>query len=143
MSDETRGRRQAVTKGEVMEMLLDKKWHTATEVAEVFDVARSTINKRVKEIAVDGHVVLMGQNGYKLTDVGDITDDDAALAVEKMSMWMIAIVTRQAMTAKPMKRLLTAARKMLPKTMQERQAVRKYLVQLTHMIDFTEIDNDE
>jgi biotin operon repressor len=141
MSDvETRGRKQVVTKGEVLDILEDKRWHTAAEIANTLDVCRATISSRVKEIATDGHIVLMGRDGYLLTSQEDITDEDAARAIERMSTWMIAVVTRQAMSAKPMKRLLMEARKLLPKTTTERNIVRKYLVQLTHLIDFTEVD---
>jgi len=54
---------------------------------------------------------------------------------------MIGTVTRQAMSAKPVKKLLAAARKLLPKTRDERVIVRKYLVQLTHLIDWDEADD--
>ena len=140
MKTETRGRKQAVSKGEVLDALSDKQWHTAADIAEGFEVSRATVSSRVKDIATDGHTVLMGREGYKLVEPEDITDEDVARAVERMSTWMIGVVTRQAMSARPMKRLLAAARKLLPKTPDERQAVRRYLVQLTHLIDFTEID---
>jgi len=38
---------------------------------------------------------------------------------------------------------MAAARKMLPKTKDERMIVRKYLVQLTHLIDWQESEDED
>ena len=69
-----------------------------------------------------------------------MTDEEAAVEIERMTNRMIEIVTRQALVAQIMKKLTGEARKLLPKTPEERQIVRKYLVQLTHLIDFQEIE---
>jgi len=138
---ETRGRKQIIGKESILEILLDKKWHTNAEIATELDVCPATIRSRIKEIARDGYVVLMGADGYRLMNQEDITDEDAALAVATMTRWMLNIVARQAMAAKPMKRLMNEARRLLPKTAEERVIVRKYLVQLTHLIDFQDIED--
>ena len=132
----TRGRNQVLTKEEVFEDLSDKNWHNKYEIATNHDVCASTVASRVKELVADGWAILIGKNGYRFQEPEDITDEDAAQAVERMTRWMIGIVTRQAIAAKPIKRLLAQARKLLPKSREERIIVRKYLVQLTHLIDW-------
>ncbi len=59
-----------------------------------------------------------------------------------MTRRMVVIVDLQAIVARVMRKLAGEARKLLPKTPEERQIVRKYLVQLTHLIDFQEIDEE-
>lgn len=139
---ENRGRKKIITKEEVFDFLSDKKWHTKYEIADHFDVHPSTISKRIKELVIDGWGVLTGMEGYMLTETTDITDEDMARAVQKMCNYMVGIVARQALNAKPMKRLMAAAKKMLPKTKEERMIVRKYLVQLTHLIDWQEYEDE-
>ena len=136
--EETRWRKQVVSKEEVFAELQDNKWHSKRDMANHFDVSSGTIAARVRDLAEDGKAVLMGRFGYRFVAASDITDEETAEAIQAMSRWMIGIVTRQAMTARPMKRLMTEARKMLPKSKDERQIVRKYLVQLTHLIDWNE-----
>lgn len=41
------------------------------------------------------------------------------------------------------KKLMVEARKLLPKNREEKRIVRTYLAQLTHLIDFAEIDDEE
>ena len=139
-SDE-RGRPQAVSKDAVFEALSDGDWHTKKELANDFDVCASTVASRVRELVADGWGVIVGPGGYQLVEASDITDEEAAVAVERFARYMIGTVTRQAMSAKPVKKLLAAARKLLPKTRDERVIVRKYLVQLTHLIDWDEADD--
>ena len=131
-------RKQAVSKQEVFAELQDGQWHSKRELASIFNVSRATVAARVKGLAEDGKAVLMGRFGYRFVEASDITGEEIAEAVQAMSQWMIGVVTRQAMAANPMKRLLKASRKMLPKSKEERQIVRKYLVQLTHLIDWNE-----
>lgn len=123
-----------------MGSLSDKQWHTTGEIADEHDVSIPTIGSRIKELAKDGFGILASRNGYKLVEIGDISDEDAAREIERMTNRMIEIVTRQAIVAQVMKKLTGEARKLLPKTPEERQIVRKYLVQLTHLIDFQEIE---
>ena len=129
-----------VTKESVLDALSDKEWHTTSEMANTYGVSLPTIGNRVKELAKDGFGILASRNGYKLVEIGDVTDDEAALEIERMTNRMIEIVTRQALVAHVMKKLTGEARKLLPKTPEERKIVRKYLVQLTHLIDFQEIE---
>lgn len=140
---ESRGRQKVLSKEEVFEVLSDKEWHSKHKIADSYGVSASTVSARVKELAEDGWAILTGVDGYLLQEPEDITDEDAARAVEKMTRWMIGVVTRQAMSAKPMKRLLGKARKLLPKSRDERTIVRKYLVQLTHLIDWQDSEEDE
>jgi len=132
-----------LSKEEVYQYLSDKKWHTRTELAEVFAVHFSTVSNRVTELMRDGVSILIGNEGYRLTKAEDITDEDIAISVEHMVRWMVGTVARQAVSGKPIKRLLSSARKLLPKTKEEKIAIRKYLVQLTHLIDWDEADEEE
>ena len=100
-----------------------------------------TVGKRVAALCRDGWPVLAGNSGYRLMIAEDITDAEEAQLVERMLQRMVAIVLRQALVAKPMKKLAGEARKLLPKTPEERKIVRKYLVQLTHLIDFQDIED--
>jgi biotin operon repressor len=131
-----------VSKESVLESFSDKQWHTTEQIANEHGVSGPTIGKRVKELVIDGFGILAGNNGYKLVEIEDVSDEEAAIEIERMTKRMVEIVTRQAIIAPMMKRLNGAARKLLPKTAEERQIVRKYLVQLTHLIDFSEIDED-
>jgi biotin operon repressor len=131
-----------LTKEEVLESLQDKEWHTTAELASEKEVSNPTIGNRIKELAKDGFGILAGRKGYKLVEIGDVTDEEAAREIERMTQRMIEIVGRQALVAKMMRRLAGEAKKLLPKTPEERQIVRKYLVQLTHLIDFQEIDEE-
>ena len=140
---ETRGRKKSINKEEVFDFLSDKKWHTKFEVAASFGVHPSTISKRVRDLVIDGWGIMTGLKGYMLTEPTDITDEDIARAVQRMTNYMVGVVARQALNAKPMKRLMAAARKMLPKTQEERMIVRKYLVQLTHLIDWQEAEDED
>jgi biotin operon repressor len=140
---ESRGRYKVLSKEEVFEALSDKEWHRKLEIAGSYGVSASTVSARVRELAEDGWAILTGVDGYRLQEPEDISDEDAARAVEKMTRWMMGVVTRQAISAKPMKRLLGKARKILPKSRDERTIVRKYLVQLTHLIDWDESEEDD
>jgi len=140
---ENRGRKQSVTKEEIFDYLSDKRWHTKLEIAASYEVCPSTVSKRIKELVIDGWGIITGSLGYMLTEPADITDEDMARAIERMVNYMVGIVARQALNAKPMKRLMAAARKMLPKTKDERMIVRKYLVQLTHLIDWQESEDED
>jgi len=140
---ETRGRAKSITKEEIFDFLSDKRAHKKSEIAISFEVHPSTVAKRIKELVIDGWGIVTGSFGYLLTEPTDITDEDTARAIQRMVNYMIGIVARQALNAKPMKRLMAAARKMLPKTQEERMIVRKYLVQLTHLIDWQEAEDED
>ncbi len=129
-------------KEDVLDYLKDKEWHTTGEMARIMDVSKPTIGNRVKDLVRDGNGILAGKNGYKFMEVEDVTDEIAAQEIERMTQRMLEIVGRQALVAKAMKKLSIEARKLLPKTPEERQIVRKYLVQLTHLIDFQEIEEE-
>lgn len=131
------------SKEEVFDILSDKKWHTTAAMAEELGVSSPTIGNRVKGLVADGWPVLAGRNGYCLVEAEDITDEEEAREIERMMRRMVAIVMRQALVAKPMKRLAARARKLLPKSKEERGIIRRYLVQLTHLIDFQDIEDME
>ena len=134
--------RTKVTKEEVYDHLLDKEDHTKKEMAKHFDVSPSTIRIKLSELVRDGVSLISGEAGYRYVEPGDMDDEMTARAVEKMTRWIIATVARQAFSAKPMKKLMTRARKLLPKDKEERLIVRKYLVQLTHLIDWEETEEE-
>jgi len=127
-----------VTKEELYDFYKDGEWHTKAEAMAYFDVSESTIGKRLRDLANDGVLMVCGQYGLKLMRPGDVSTEDDAIIIESMTRWMVGIVTRQAISAKPMKKLMTEARKLLPKSDQEKMIVRKYLVQLTNLIDWDE-----
>lgn len=131
-----------VSKESVLEYLSDKEWHITEEMAQEFGVSNPTIGTRIKDLAKDGFGILASRKGYKLVEVGDVSDEEAAREIERMTRRMVEIVARQALVAKVMRKLAGEARKLLPKTPEERQIVRKYLVQLTHLIDFQEIEEE-
>jgi hypothetical protein len=130
----------AVTKEEVYEFYKDGNWHAKSEAATYFGVSETTIKSRLRDLARDNVLLVCGNRGLKLIRPEDVTTADDAIIVEGMARWMLGVVTRQAMSAKPIKKLMSEARKLLPKSTNERQIVRKYLVQLTHLIDFQEIE---
>lgn len=129
-------------KEDVLELLQDKQWHTTGEMADEMEVSRPTLGNRMKQLAEDGFGILAGHNGYKLMEIEDVTDEEAAREIEQMNQRLIAIVTRQAIVARAMKRLSREASKLLPKTPGERQILRKYLINLTRLIDFIEADEE-
>lgn len=135
-------RPQVISKEEIREYLMDGEWHTKAEIANHFNVCSATIAARMFDLAKDGVSSIIGLAGYRIIEPEDITDEDTALAVERMIGYMIGTVTRQAMSSKPMKRLMAEARKLLPKTSEERMIVRKYLIQLTHLIDWQETEEE-
>ncbi len=137
-----------VTKEEIYDALGTGCWTTKRELAETFECHPRTASHRVTDLIKDGVSIINGSKGYRLVVPADINDEDeetvreTARDVEKMMRWMVATVTRQAFAAKPMKKLMTRARKLLPKDKEERMIVRKYLVQLTHLIDWEEADEE-
>jgi len=130
-------RTMAVTKQEVYEVFDDSQWHTKKEIAEVFGCSPKTISHRVTDLVKDGVSIINGSQGYRIITPSEV-DEESARDIEKMMRWIVASVTRQAFSAKPMKKLMTKARALLPKSKEERMIVRKYLVQLTHLIDWNE-----
>lgn len=139
----SRNESKECTKENVYDHLEDKRWHTTAEMAEKFAVSLPTVGNRIKKLVADGVGILAGPNGYKLTKKEDVDNEEAAREIERMLRRMISIVMRQALVAKPMKALAKEASKLLPKNPEERMIVRKYLVQLTHLIDFQEIEDLE
>lgn len=131
---------EKLPKESVLELLGDREWHTTESMANEVEVSKRTLGRRVKELVSDGNGILAGPMGYKLMEVEDVTDEEAARDIERMSQRMMEIVMRQAIAARTVKRLAIEARRFLPKTPEERQIVRKYLMQLTHLIDFQEFD---
>lgn len=136
------GRKKIISKEEVYEFLREGRWTTAAQLAAHFGVTTSTIRERVRELLRDDVPVLAGPSGYCIMKTDDVTDTDVARSIERIARYMIGTVARQAMIAKPVRRLMTEARKLLPKDQTERAIVRKYLVQLTHMIDFDDADQE-
>jgi len=132
-----------VSKESVLRSLKDKNWHTCSEIAEELDTSQVTVGKRVKGLVTDGFAILAGRNGYRLREPEDINDEESAREIEQMLQRMINIVLRQSLVAKPIKTLAIEARKLLPKDPEERAIVRKYLVQLTHLIDFRDLDDSD
>jgi|ETNvirnome_2_300_1030623.scaffolds.fasta_scaffold01903_8 biotin operon repressor len=133
--------RVRVTKEQVYDFLSDKEWHKRKEIARTFKVTTRTISSRMTELARDGVSLINGKDGYRFVEPDDV-DDEIAQDIERMARWVVGIVSRQALSAKPMKKLMTRARKLLPQDKEERLIVRKYLVQLTHLIDWDEADDD-
>jgi hypothetical protein len=129
-----------VTKEEVYEYLKDKQWHTKADIASDMGCGVDAIGARLKELSEDNVAILCGSDGVRFCEISDITDEDAARAIERMTAWIVGIVSRQALNAVPMKKLMAEAKKLLPKTTEEKRIVRKYLVQLTHLIDWDEAD---
>ena len=140
---EKKNETKRLSKEDVYDYLGDKTWHTTGEMAKEFEVSNPTVGNRIKKLVSDGLGILAGPNGYKLTEKEDVDNEEAAREIEKMSRRMIAIVMRQALVAKPMKILTKEAVKLLPKDPRERAIVRKYIVQLTHLIDFQELEDEE
>lgn len=134
-------RMQEITKEDVYDYMSDNNWHTVGDIALAQGCCKATVREKLKLLAKDKQPMISGNDGIKLVDA-DTLDEDIAREVEKMTRWMIAIVTRQALTAKPIKKLMLEARKLLPKSKEDKQTIRRYLVQLTHLIDFNEIDED-
>jgi biotin operon repressor len=137
-----RNEKKECTKENVYDHLGDKKWHTTAEMAQEFSVSLPTVGSRIKKIVKDGVGILAGPNGYKRVEKEDV-DEEVARDILKMMRRMVTIIMRQAMVAKPMKVLAKEAVKLLPKNPEERAIVRKYLVQLTHLIDFQELEDIE
>ena len=133
---------QKVTKEEVCKELEDGNWHTKGDIAASFGVSGRTISKRVTDLIKDEVSIINGQKGLRIVKPSDVVDNDIARDIEKMTRWIIGIVTRQALSAKPMKKLMTKARALLPRDAEEKAIVRKYLVQLTHLIDWDEATDD-
>ena len=135
------GRNQAVTKEEVYEYLSDSAWHTTKDIATSFMVTKTTITKRLRDLARDEVPLINGNKGYRLVRPEDVTDIDTALDIERMTGWIVGVVNRQALTARPMRGLLEGARALLPQSKEERAVVRKYLVHLTHLIDWSDVED--
>lgn len=136
------GRNEKISKEEVFEILGDGEWHRYSKLVAKTGVGRETIKKKVGKLLDDGFCIINGPAGIKLIDKDDVTEETAG-EILAMIPWLIGMVGAMAARAVPIKSIMPAVRKCLPKTTEERKYLRSVMVRITHLIDWQEIEQIE
>lgn len=143
MSEEKKiGRPQKVTPNEILEHLKAVEGSTKEELAEIFDVCKQTIGKKLKALREDAEPVFFDDNGYFLLE--SIENDEDHRRMEKYFKWIIGAMAGVAKCGNPTKPLMIESKKWIKKHLgkDERKNLALYTMQVNRMIDYVNMEED-
>lgn len=123
-----------ISKENLFDELKDGKWHTYAALINDFDVLRKTIKRCVTYMLKDGWCIINGPKGIKLINKDDM-NEETAQEVLAMLPWIFGLVNAMSIRSIPIKKIMPAIRKCLPKTKEERQYLRSIMMRITNLID--------
>ena len=143
MDAEQADKRVKVTPEEVRQEITNG-FHTAAGLADMFDVCKDTIKKKIKTLREDNEPIIHTTDGYILIDKEWLKDEDNAVALEQYTLWIIKTLKGLRPLANPVRPLLPQMRKTLALNMsrEERHELMSNCAKITALLAFTEVEEE-
>jgi DNA-binding MarR family transcriptional regulator len=140
-----KGRNQAITAADVLEILEEEGQITVNDLADRFLVNPQTVRKRLRELRQDGESIIHDRKGVMLIDKVTVeTDEDVADAFAAFIDWILKTFKGLMFCGKPTQPLLPALKRNMKErlTKAERAQLRLASVRLRAIIDTIEYDEE-